>query len=106
MFQSIRELLFNVVKHAGTKYARVEMSGNQKFLCVIVADQGSGFDPSTIWDKAQSGTGFGLFSIRERLSLMGGNLEAVSSPGKGTSFSLIIPYERRKAERGKNGMRI
>lgn len=93
LFQSVRELLFNTVKHAGVKSARVAMSHNGENLRMDVIDEGSGFDPETIWDKAKEGTGFGLFSIRERMELMGGSLQIESSPGKGTTVSLFAPLE-------------
>ena len=94
LFQSIRELLFNVVKHAGVKSARVEMGQEREnWLRITVTDSGNGFDPKTIWEKAKKGTGFGLFSIRERLILLGGNLEIASSPGRGASFALVVPLE-------------
>jgi len=70
-------------------------------LHVSVIDQGFGFDPDTMWEKAQSGAGFGLFSIRERLTLLGGSLEIESAPGRGASFSLLIPLEKMaKDEKG------
>jgi PAS domain S-box-containing protein len=98
LFQCIRELLFNAVKHAGVKAARVEMSLDGKGrLRVAVSDEGAGFDPKTIWEKAQAGTGFGLFSIRERLALLGGSLAVESSPGNGATFSLIVPLETTRA---------
>jgi PAS domain S-box-containing protein len=100
VFQSIRELLFNVVKHGGVKSARIEMSreaGNM--LRVSVVDQGLGFDPETIWEKAQTGAGFGLFSIRERLTLMDGSLEVDSAPGRGASFSLVVPLKAMGQEK-------
>jgi len=100
IFQSIRELLFNVAKHAGVKSARVEMSCDEtNRLRISVIDQGTGFDPDTIWEKAKDGSGFGLFSIRERIRLLGGNLEMKSSPGSGACFSLVVPVEIEKSHR-------
>jgi PAS domain S-box-containing protein len=97
LFQSIRELLLNVVKHAGVKSARVEMSYDEKNrLRISVIDKGAGFDPDIIWEKAKDGTGFGLLSIRERITLLGGSLEIKSSPGDGACFSLVVPVENIK----------
>jgi len=96
LFQSVRELLLNVIKHADATSARIEMTRTKDdALCVIVKDDGIGFDPETMWEKAKAGTGFGLFSIRERLELMGGYLEVESSPGKGASLSLVAPLEAK-----------
>ena len=94
LFQSVRELLFNVVKHAVVKSARVEMSHDEGGrLRVTVIDHGRGYDPDMVWKKTQEEEGFGLFSIRERLVSLGGSLEVKSSPGRGTSSSLVIPLE-------------
>ncbi|RJQ62471.1 MAG: response regulator [Desulfobacteraceae bacterium] len=92
LFQSVRELLFNVVKHSGVKAACIEMDQDKENrLRISVIDRGCGFDPETIWEKARTGTGFGLLSIRERLTLSGGSLEIKSSPESGACFSLAIP---------------
>ena len=96
LFQSIRELLLNVVKHAGVKSARVEMFCDEKNrLRISVIDQGAGFDPDAIWEKAKDGTGLGLFSIRERMESVGGKLVIKSVPGKGTTVILSAPLVPR-----------
>jgi two-component system CheB/CheR fusion protein len=91
LFQSVRELLFNVVKHARVNAARIVMYKNDdRYLRIAVVDQGVGFDPEGMWKKPESG-GFGLFSIRERLQFLGGRLEIISNPGKGSSCTLVAP---------------
>ncbi|RJQ57394.1 MAG: PAS domain S-box protein [Desulfobacteraceae bacterium] len=74
LFEAVRELLFNVVKHAGVDSARVEMvRKNGEDLKITVSDQGAGFDSKNLWESTDPNSGgFGLFSIRERLSLLGG----------------------------------
>jgi CheY-like chemotaxis protein len=102
LFQSVRELLLNAVKHAGVKSVRVEMSRDEENgLRVTVVDGGPGCDPDLVWEKAKSGTGLGLFSIRERLILLGGRMEIESSPGNGASFSLVLPLETISEKVGK-----
>ena len=93
LFQSVRELLFNVVKHAGVTHVRVEMAPQQDGrLCVKVSDRGVGFDPETMWSRSsQMAGGFGLLSIRERLELLGGRLTIESGPQQGARFMLIAP---------------
>lgn len=98
LFQSIRELLLNAVKHSGVSKARVEMlPGESDFLCIRVSDQGTGFDPAGFWENSQETTGFGLLSIRERLTLLGGRLDVKSAPGKGTAFTLVAPSGKTAA---------
>jgi CheY-like chemotaxis protein len=66
--------------------------GNDDELCITVADEGIGFDPTALADQAKSRQGgWGLFSIRERLTLLGGRFEIHSAPGQGTKFDLIAP---------------
>ena len=94
LYQSVRELLFNVVKHSGTISARVavekDSSGN---LQVKVIDYGCGFDDSLIKKGKELEGHFGLFSIRERLSLLKGDLELESTRGKGTSCTIKMPLK-------------
>ncbi|MBE0535059.1 MAG: PAS domain S-box protein [Phycisphaerae bacterium] len=92
LFQSVRELLFNVVKHAGTHRAWVRAEREGGMLCVMVRDEGAGFDAARLWDAAsQTQGGFGLRTIRERLQMAGGRLEADSAAGGGAMFTLVIP---------------
>lgn len=91
VFESVRELLFNAVKHA--KVDRVDVDvvfGPDDTIRLNVTDEGAGFDPSLVAHHREQ-PGLGLFSIQERLALLGGTLDIRSAPGKGTRFSLIIP---------------
>jgi CheY-like chemotaxis protein/anti-sigma regulatory factor (Ser/Thr protein kinase) len=93
LFESVRELLFNVVKHAHVNRATVDLAfGPQDTLCITVADEGRGFDLDELDERAKTGqAGSGLFSIRERLMLLGGRFDIDSAPGRGTTFRLIAP---------------
>jgi PAS domain S-box-containing protein len=91
LFQATRELLFNVVKHAGVKKAAVRVWRAGQNIHISVVDDGAGFDvPSAEADVGRGG-GFGLFAIRERLVLLGGRLEIDSAPGQGSRFSAVAP---------------
>lgn len=92
LFQSIREVLFNVVKHAGVSTARVEVVQRKGWIYVSIEDRGAGFDTSHLRAEGGSSGGFGLFSISERLSLLGGQMEIHSSPGHGSRLKLVVPY--------------
>ncbi len=91
LFESVRELLFNVVKHAQIRSATVNVRRVGDHLQVTVSDQGGGFDPTAISLAGEKGRGFGLFNIRERLEFMGGTLEIESKPGRGSRFVLSVP---------------
>jgi CheY-like chemotaxis protein len=93
LFQSVRELLFNVVKHAQVREARVEVRQQDGHLQIIVSDQGVGFDPATL---PTAGTGgLGLSSIRQRLEYLGGCVGIASAPGEGCRITLAAPLQRR-----------
>jgi PAS domain S-box-containing protein len=93
LFESVRELILNAVKHAKVEEVEVNLALDpDDMLSVTVTDQGAGFDPAGFVDRAKTGhAGLGLFSIRERLTLLGGRFDIDSAPGRGTRFHLIAP---------------
>ena len=91
LFQAARELLFNVVKHARARSARVSISRESDMVRLQVEDDGVGFSPAEAGRATPAGGGFGLFSIRERLTQAGGRVEVDSAPGKGTRVTLWAP---------------
>jgi signal transduction histidine kinase len=92
LFDAVRELLFNAVKHSGVKFARVEVRrADPDLIRITVSDEGAGFDPQRLADPAHDSAGFGLFSVRERLSHLGGQLEVQSAPGQGSRFTMTAP---------------
>lgn len=97
IFQAVRELLFNVSKHAGVKQASVRLSrGRNQDIHVLVEDRGQGFDMSRLSGDGLSHTGFGLFGMRERIQLLNGGLEVQSVPGKGTQVHLRLPISLKE----------
>lgn len=91
LYRAVRELLFNVVKHAETDEARLFLSRtapeeNQGRLRLVVEDEGEGFDPET-----RSGAGRGLQSVRERVRAVGGSVDITSRPGDGTRAVIKVP---------------
>ncbi len=93
LFQTVRELLINCVKHANTHNATLTLEWIHGSLYIQVSDQGMGFDPLASASKKEHSParGFGLLSIRERLVSLGGRFELESSPGKGTTATLVLP---------------
>lgn len=90
VFQAVRELLFNVMKHAGVDRATVTMSLDNDVLRVAVADQGRG-TPSEVLQRSPEPGHLGLVSVRERFRAMGGRVDVESLPGNGTTVTLILP---------------
>ncbi len=92
-FRSVRELLTNIVKHS--QNTRIRKEGEQ--IVIHLEDDGIGFAPDGLEIGEDMG-GFGLFSIRERLSHMGGSVDIDSNPGQRcrcTLRALLLPSESR-----------
>ena len=91
LFQAVREMLFNVVKHAGVLEATVtleRLDGNGR---ITIGDHGNGFDaPAVLADPQAS---HGLMIVRDRLNLMGGTLDVESTPGTGTLVAINFPLD-------------
>jgi signal transduction histidine kinase/CheY-like chemotaxis protein len=103
VFESVRELLVNAVKHSKGHRARVSLNQvNGGYLRIVVSDEGSGFDPRLLKPPGEDG-GFGLFSVRERINLIGGRVEIDSAPGKGSRFSLMVPHGQAPADALETG---
>lgn len=91
--KALRELLFNVVKHAGVREAHVEAWATSDEVTLVVGDYGAGFDVDAAFRSVQNGDSFGLVSVRERLRLFGGRLDIQSAPGEGTRITIVVPKE-------------
>ncbi len=100
LYQAVRELLFNVVKHARAGSATVRVARERDTgIRIVVTDDGVGFAPDqTSQGSDDAATGFGLFSIRERLQVLGGTLEVDSAPGHGTSVTIHVPVQAEAPE--------
>ena len=93
IFKLVRELLRNVVKHAGVDTARVTVRGDADAVHIDVVDTGRGFE----WQMDLFGErvgGFGLWSIADRISEVGGEFIVDTAPGRGARFSLKFALRR------------
>ena len=88
VFEAVRELLFNVVKHADSGKASLTAKQRSQELIVRVSDSGKGFDAESVTERSD---GFGLFSIRERIDAFGGTLKTDTAPGEGAQITLALP---------------
>ena len=95
LFESARELLTNVVKHAGVLDARLTLEKPHKqYIRLCVFDEGIGMDPRSV-DAMQSDS-LGLLSLRERMKLLGGRLLLSSGQDRGTTVAMILPLRARR----------
>jgi signal transduction histidine kinase len=82
--QVVREALTNVRRHSGSSICRVKMAFAAHPFLIEVSDEGKGF-------AGGGTTGYGLVGMRERSAGIGGRLEVVSTPGRGTTVFLFGP---------------
>lgn len=94
LFKSVHELLNNVVKHAQAARAEIVMEANPQYLLISVQDDGCGFNQGEVEINAYAACRFGLFSIRERLKALGGNMTINTGPGQGTRVTMAAPRHR------------
>jgi signal transduction histidine kinase len=97
LFQSIRELLINVIKHAQSNEATIYLDHYMGNVRIVVRDNGVGFDPIAV--KKEDFSKFGLFSIGERMPALGGTFEVESTPGNGTTVRLTLPVTETTVDR-------
>ena len=89
LYRSVRELLINAVKHARAERVQILVEHRDSQVNIMVEDDGVGLRAKQeVWD---SGKGFGLFGVRERLKTLGGVMEIDSSPNRGTRIVLTAP---------------
>jgi PAS domain S-box-containing protein len=101
LFRSVREVMLNVVKHAQAHNARVTIRREGEGVSIEVEDDGVGIKDMLRDPMLRSNGGFGLFSIRERLHYLGGQVQVESSPGRGTRVTLMVPLQHSKKEQAE-----
>lgn len=98
IFRSIRELLINVAKHAQTNVALIDcVKTTDNRIAISVSDQGVGFNYQNALSYPATDAGFGLISIRERIEFIGGEMTVDSTPGYGTTITVVFPVSSDQA---------
>jgi signal transduction histidine kinase/ActR/RegA family two-component response regulator len=100
LFQAVRELIFNSLKYAGVEGASVKLLRSATEVVAIVEDSGIGFE----WGKetvSTVGSGFGLFSIGERVKLLGGSMTIKTKPGEGSFICVRVPLAQSDISPGQ-----
>jgi signal transduction histidine kinase len=104
-FRVAQEALTNVLRHAKAKRVSVRIRESQGALHLHIDDDGVGFNVDQARQLAQGGGSLGLLSMQERVILVGGRLDIVSTAGGGTAIHACLPMgeqpvvERRKTRR-------
>jgi PAS domain S-box-containing protein len=87
LYRVVQETLHNVRRHSGAQRAVVRLAQREGSTVLTVSDAGAGFDPEHVRSKG----GLGLISLEERVRLVGGKLQIVTGPGKGTVLRVSVP---------------
>ncbi len=93
LFQCTRELVYNLIKHSGATEGAIRLMADPAGLAISVEDNGHGLARAAGPLPAPSGSGYGLYSVRERLGLLGGTLE-LTSLHPGTRARIALPPSR------------
>lgn len=93
LYTCVRELLINVVKHAGTTTAYLSLSRQADMLTIQIEDDGVGFEAESILNNPAI-DGFGLYTIKHRIAHMGGSFRIHSILGSGTEVTIKVPLEK------------
>ncbi|MGC1388315.1 MAG: PAS domain-containing protein [Steroidobacteraceae bacterium] len=87
IYRIVQEGLQNVIKHSGAGSAKLELTSDERQLCLIVSDQGCGFNSAMATDSGS----LGLVSMRERVRLVRGQISIESRRGEGTRIRVQVP---------------
>jgi signal transduction histidine kinase len=101
LFQSTRELLANVRKHAKAEKVLVSVCRDGRHVRITVEDDGAGFDPEILGQKIAKNEGFGLFNLQQRLTHLRGKVVIDSERGRGAKVTLLAPLKREKKIRSR-----
>jgi signal transduction histidine kinase/ligand-binding sensor domain-containing protein len=93
IYRILQEAMNNVVKHSGAATASVTIRNDVSTISIVIADTGKGFPVPPIHHGQVEGSGLGLRSIGERVRILGGSLTINSSPGQGTTLSILLPVQ-------------
>ena len=92
-----REVLINVIKHAKAKSVHISVNRGPNKIQVVIEDDGVGMRPDLAEKRGRKKGGLGLFSIRERLLHIGGELRIISNES-GTTVSMLAPLKLRMGD--------
>ena len=92
-FRIVQEAISNAIRHASPRRINLDLLIQDQTLDLSISDDGCGFEPEKILDCHSQSKPFGLISIRERVHILGGTAQLISSRGRGTQLSVMIPLQ-------------
>ena len=90
LYRITQEALTNIAKHSHAHHIQLHLGGSTSMVSLSIQDDGQGFDPDV------NTTGFGLQSMRERTTALGGHFELTSQPGKGCQINITVPHHNQE----------
>ncbi len=96
IYQAVREILFNIVKHADSGTVQIRIEKENDNVKIVIKDDGIGFDLADVFTDKYKTNSFGLFSVRERMHYHGGKMKIESEAGMGTCVTLLSPLNTEK----------
>jgi signal transduction histidine kinase len=91
LFRIAQEAMVNVARHSQAEHLTIRVANGSGQVEMTVADDGLGFDPTSVSLAFEQGRGWGLVAMQERASLAGGQFTVESTPGEGTTVRVVIP---------------
>ncbi len=102
LFRIIQEAIVNISRHAAAENVFVNFKADSNHIIMEIEDDGQGFDVKTLFQQTiharKDFRGLGLLGMKERASLIGGNMDIHSVPGCGTRVSLKVPIKMEGEE--------
>lgn len=96
LFRVAQEALTNVTRHARASAVRLLLEQTEDTIYAEIKDNGRGFNVAAVMNHQTAAQGAGLFGIRERVALLGGELHIFSEADQGTRLTIDIPLEKQK----------
>ena len=93
IFRTVREVLFNSIKHARATRIDVSVKGTGKKLKIEIKDDGIGFDPAKLKTQSVRKHSMGILSLKERLDHLDCTFHFYSKPDKGTRVMITAPLQ-------------
>ncbi|OIN92370.1 MAG: hypothetical protein AUJ20_07980 [Comamonadaceae bacterium CG1_02_60_18] len=91
-FRIVQEALTNISRHAQAQHVDISLRREANHMVLLVADDGCGFDPPAMRERAATGASLGVLGMQERATLVGGQLDIRSEPGQGSTVELRCPW--------------
>ena len=91
IFRFFQGAIGNIVQHSGASNVTLTLEDRGDEVLIRISDDGCGFDVSAVTSIEEDGRGRGVFSMKERIALLGGHCKIESQPGQGTVIRAVVP---------------